>query len=667
MKVAALPLSQSESDPMSRVRPHARMAAACAAALLTACVAGPVWAQAGIQSLPRDLPAIPAPTADAFPGVIRHEVDATDLDRKIVWVKQTIPVPASGPMTLLYPKFLPGNHAPTGPIQLIGGLTVTGNGQRIEWLRDTLDPYAFHVDVPAGVREMEVEFQWLTQPDNSTWRVVMTPDVSNLQFEKAILYPAGYRHSGIMVQTTVKLPEGWNYGVALDTRSFEDGVAVFEPIDLEMLADSPMFAGRHHRVEDLDPGGRSPVRLHIVGDTAEAIAITDDQLAGFRNMVRQADLLFGSRHFDRYDFLLANSNQLGGIGLEHHRSSENAVPADFFRNWQAYHGARTLLPHEYVHSWNGKFRRPADQMTPNLNTPVQNTLLWVYEGQTEYWGEVLATRAGLVTPEETIVNIAGIAGFYDAQAGRGWRPLQDTTNHNLLGYRTTNPWGSWMRGTGDYYRESLLIWLDVDTKIRELTGDRRSLDDFAKGFFGIQDGVWEATPYTFNGLVEALNEVAPYDWTGFLRQRLDAAGPEAEAPLGGLERAGWRLVWTDAPTEVEQYVNGSGGGDFQYSLGFNLSGARVTGVQWGGPAWEAGIGAGWSLVSVNGQPGNAANLAAAITASKGNRQPISVVVRNGQRERTVQFDYHDGLRYPRLERIPGTRDRLTEILTPRAD
>ncbi len=651
---------------MTRARPHARLAA-CAAALMTVALAGPVWAQAGVQSLPHDIPAIPAPTAPAFPGVIRHEVDATDLDRKIVWVRETIPVPAPGPMTLLYPKFLPGNHAPTGPIQLVGGVTVTGGGQRIEWVRDLADPYAFHIDVPAGVREIEVSFQWLTQPDNAVWRVVMTPDVSNLQFEKAILYPAGYRHSGIMVQTSVKLPEGWNYGTALETRSFDNGLAIFEPIDLEMLADSPMFAGANHRVVDLDPGGRSPVRLHLVGDTPESIAITDDQTAGFRGMVRQADLLFGARHYDRYDFLLALSNQLGGIGLEHHRSSENAVPAGFFQNWTAYHGARTLLPHEYTHSWNGKFRRPTDQIQANLNTPVQNTLLWVYEGQTEYWGEVIGTRSGLVTPEETMANLAGIAAFYENQAGREWRPLQDTTNHNLLGYRATNPWGSWMRGTGDYYRESALIWLDVDTKIRELTGDRRSLDDFAKAFFGIQDGVWEATPYTFNGLVETLNGVAQYDWATFLRTRLDAVGPDAKAPLDGLERAGWRLIYVEAPNEVESYVNGPAAGDYQYSLGFNLSGTRITGVQWGSPAWDAGIGSGWSLVSVNGQPGNAANLSAAITAAKGTDQPISVVIRSGQRERTVRFDYHSGLRYPRLERIPGTRDRLSEILAPRTN
>ena len=650
---------------MTRVRHTARLAAACAAALLTACAAGSALAQAGVQSLPRDLPPIPAPTSDRYPGIIRHEVDATDLDRKIVHVRQVIPVAGPGPMTLLYPKFLPGNHAPTGPIQLVAGLVITAGGERLPWLRDTIDPYAFHVEVPAGVSEIEVEFQWLTQPENTTWRVVMTPDVSNLQFEKAILYPAGYRHSGIMVQTSVRLPEGWNYGVALDTRSFEDGLAVFEPIDLEMLADSPMFAGRHYRKVDLDPGGRSPVTLHIVGDTPEAIAITEAQVEGFRKMVDQADLLFGSRHFDRYEFLLATSNQLGGIGLEHHRSSENGVPADFFRNWTEYHGARTLLPHEYVHSWNGKFRRPADQMTPNLNVPVQNTLLWVYEGQTEYWGEVLATRAGLVTPEETLANIAGIAAFYVDQAGREWRPLQDTTNHNLLGYRTSNPWPSWMRGTGDYYRESLLIWLDVDTMIRELTGDRRSLDDFARGFFGIQDGVWEATPYTFNGLVEALNAVAPYDWAGFLRARLDAVGPEAQAPLQGLERAGWRLTWTDQPTEVERYVNGSGGGDFQHSLGFSLSGTRITAVRWGGPAHEAGIGAGWTLVSVNGQPGNAANLTAAVTAAKGGAQPLALVIRSGGRERAVELTWTEGLRYPRLERIPGTRDRLSEILAPR--
>jgi predicted metalloprotease with PDZ domain len=374
------------------------------------------------------------------------------------------------------------------------------------------------------------------------------------------------------------------------------------------------------------------------------------------------------RPFDRYEFLLGLTSRMGGIGLEHHRSSENTAPPGFFteEGWADNYNSRTLLPHEFVHSWNGKFRRPADLLTPNLNEPTQNRLLWVYEGQTEYWGEVVSARAGLVTKEEALVNLADVAAFYDHQPGREWRPLQDTTNHNLLGYRTTNPWSSWMRGTGDYYREALLVWLDVDTLIRAETGDRKSLDDFALGFFGIEDGVWEARPYRFEDVVAALNAVHPYDWAGFLRTRLDAVGPDAQAPLDGLERGGYRLIYVDEPSEVEQRLIGGLANNFQYSLGFNLSGTRITGIRWGGPMFEAEVGPGWTLATVNGQPGSAEVLRAAITTAKDGTEPIVLGLRNGDRERTVSFDYHDGLRYPRLERIPGTPDRIGDILTPRS-
>jgi len=635
-------------------------------ALLLATTALPALAQD--SSAPgRVSAAIPQPQDRPYPGVIRHQVDATDVERKIVRVRQVVPVAGPGPLTLLYPKFIPGNHAPTGPIQLIAGLTVMGGGERIEWRRDTLDPYAFHLDIPAGVDEITVDFQWLTQPDNSQWRVVMTPEMLNLQWEKAVLYPAGYNHDQITFQTSIRLPAGWQYGVALDTESFTDGVATFAPISLEMLADSPMFAGAHYRRIDIDPGGRTPVHLHIVADNAAAIAPTPEHLAGFEAMVDQADRLFGTRPFDRYEFLLGLTSRMGGIGLEHHRSSENTAPTGFFTpdGWAASYGARTLLPHEYVHSWNGKFRRPADLLMPNLNEPSQNTLLWVYEGQTEYWGEILSARAGLVTREEALANLADVAAFYDNQPGREWRALQDTTNHNLLGYRSTNPWSSWMRGTGDYYRESLLVWLDADTLIREATDGRKSLDDFARGFFGTEDGVWEARPYVFEDVVAALNAVHPHDWAGFLRERLDAVGPEAEAPLDGLARGGYRLVYVDQPTEVERRVIGGLEANFQYSLGFSLSGSRIVGIRWGGRMFEAGVGPGWNLVTVNGQPASAQVLRDAVTAAKGGTDPIVLGLRNGERERTVSFDYHDGLRYPRLERIPGTPDRIGDILAPR--
>ncbi len=616
-------------------------------------------------SLPHALPPIPAPQDRDYPGTIGIRVDLTDLAHKVVRVRQTVPV-SPGHLVLQYPKFIPGNHADTGPIQLVSGVTVTGNGRRIEWVRDTVDPHAFHLDIPADVTEIQVAFEWLTQPDNAVWRVVMTPEMVNLQWEKALLYPAGYNHSRITFAPSVVLPDGWNYGVALDTVSRDGAMVTFAPISLEHLADSPMFAGLHYRRVDIDPGGRSPVHLNLVGDTAASVAITPEWTAKYEALVDQADRLFGARHYDRYEFLLGLTSKLGGIGLEHHRSSENTASPDYFSSATPSYGTRGLLPHEYVHSWNGKFRRPSDEYVPNFNVPTQNTLMWVYEGQTEYWGDVLTPRSGLGTFEEAVINLAEVAGFYDRQPGREWRALQDTTNHNLLGYRTTNPWPSWMRGTGDYYREAMLIWLDADTLIREGTRDRKSLDDFAKGFYGVEDGVWEARPYTFDNVVAALNAVHPHDWATFLRSRLDAVGPEAKAPLDGIERAGWRLTYVDSLTPLEKRMMGSWSGDFQYSLGFTLgSGNRITGVRWGGPLFEQAVGAGWELVAVGNRTASAEALRQAVTAAKDGAEPIVLVIKRGDEFRTLSLDYHAGLRYPRLVRINGTRDRLADIFAPR--
>ncbi|MGQ2991980.1 M61 family metallopeptidase [Brevundimonas sp.] len=618
-------------------------------------------------ALPRPQPTIPAPTQATYPGVIRYEADITDLDRRIVSVRQTIPVAAPGPLTLLYPKFLPGNHADTGPIQLIAGVTVTANGQRVEWVRDTLEPYAFHLDIPAGVTEIEVAFQWLTQPDNAVWRVTMTPALVNLQWEKAILYPAGYASTGITVAPSVKMPEGWNYGVALDTERFEGGVATFKPVDLYTLVDSPMFAGAHYRRIGIDRT-HGDVFLNILGDEAKNIAPTEAQLDLYRNLVDQTDRLFGARHYDRYEFLFALTNQLGGIGLEHHRSSENTAAPDYFTAWDKSAGSRELLPHEFTHSWNGKHMRPADELTANYNVPTQNTLLWVYEGQTEYWGDILAARSGLHSKEEALISLAGVAAFYDQQPGREWRALQDTNNHNLLGYRVPGQWTSWMRGTGDYYREALLDWLDADTLICEQTNDRKSLDDFAKRFFGRNDGVIAPEGYTFEDVVAALNAVHPHDWAGFLRARLDAVGPEAKAPLDGLTRGGYRLAYVSDLTAAEKKVQSGWANDFQYSLGFTLSGTtnRLSNIRWGSPAFEAGVGAGWDLVAVNDVAATPERLRDAVTAAKGTETPVTLLLKSGDRFRTVALPYHGGLRYPRLERIEGTPDRLGAILAARA-
>ncbi|WP_269513387.1 M61 family metallopeptidase [Brevundimonas subvibrioides] len=656
---------------MSRLLAHA-----CAAALLVA--ATPAMAQSiGTGSGPTapdiggfpDSPAIPAPTRTPYPGTIRYEADITDLDHRVISAREIIPV-SPGPLTLLYPKYLPGNHADSGPIQLLAGVVITANGQRIEWRRDAVDPYAFHLDVPAGASEIEVNLQWLTQSDNANWRVVTTPSIVNLEWEKAILYPAGYVSTGITVEASVKLPAGWNYGTALTTVSHENDVARFEPVDLYTLVDSPMFAGANYRRIDIDPTGEA-VHLNIVSDEPGNIAPTAEQLGFYKNLVAQTDHLFGARHYDHYEFLLALTDQLGGIGLEHHRSSENTAAPDYFTNWGKSVGNRALLPHEFTHSWNGKFRRPADELTANYNVPTENSLLWVYEGQTEYWGDVLSARSGLHTLDQTRILLANRAAFYQNQPGRAWRNLQDTNNHNLLGYRIPGQWGSWMRGTGDYYDEAALIWLDADTLIREMTNGRKSLDDFARAMFGSgvegSDGVWVPNGYTFADVVAALNGVTEYDWATFLRTRLDATGPDATAPLDGIERAGYRLIYVDTPSAEEKAMNPGWGTDFQYSLGFSLQGPnnRIGGILWGGPIYEAGIGAGWDLIAVGDKAASPEVLRDAVTAARGGTAPIRLTLKSGTRIRTLDLNWTEGLRYPRLERIEGTPDRLADILAPR--
>ncbi|MFN7109761.1 MAG: peptidase M61, partial [Brevundimonas sp.] len=353
-------------------------------------------------------------------------------------------------------------------------------------------------------------------------------------------------------------------------------------------------------------------------------------------------------------------------GLEHHRSSENSVDPEFFTGWDTHLADRDLLSHEMNHSWDGKWRRPADQYVPNFNSPMQNSLLWVYEGQTQYYGQVVAARSGLLTKDQAMESLAMTAATYDARVGRQWRALQDTTNDPIISQRQPKPWLAWQRDE-DYYSEGQLIWLDVDTTIREMTGGRKSLDDFAKAFYGVQDGSFEPAPYTFEDVVAALNGVVANDWAAFLRTRLDATGPNAHAPLDGLTRAGWRLAYGETPTAYQKTLFGElKRNDFTYSLGFQTGeNNAIRSVQWGSPAFTAGLAPGMEIVAVNGQASTPDRLAAAVTAAKDPAVSVTLIVKDGDQYKTVALDYHDGLRYPRLERVAGTPDRLSDILTPR--
>jgi predicted metalloprotease with PDZ domain len=480
-----------------------------------------------------------------------------------------------------------------------------------------------------------------------------------VQWVSVTLYPAGYVARRITVQPNLKLPAGWQFASALETDKRDGDEVHFKPHDLETLIDSPLFAGRYAKTFDLDPGAKVPVRLNVFADKPESLEAKPEQIEAHRKLVKQAYKLFGLHHYNHYDFLFALSDEFGGIGREHHQSSENGVKPGYFTDWAKSEAGRDLLPHEYTHSWNGKFRRPAGQDVPNFNTPLQNAQLWVYEGQTQYWGNVLAARSGLVSASGARDALAATAARYDSVAGRSWRAVQDTVNDPILNARRPLGWANWQRSE-DYYSEGQLIWLDVDTRIRELSGDKRSLDDFARAFYGIDNGSFLPAFYSFEDVVATLNKVQPYDWSGFLRSKLDGHGPGA--PLDGLARAGWKLVYTDTPTDLIKGADERNKStDLSYSLGFTVAAdGAIRNVIWDGVGFRAGLAANSTIMAVNDRVYKPELLKAAIKEAKDGK-PIRLLVKKGNVLRNVALDYRGGLRYPRLERIPGTRDRLDGI------
>ena len=599
-----------------------------------------------------------------FPGTIQLAVDATDLSRRIYQVRERIPVQA-GPLKLWYPQWIPGNHAPTGPINQFAGLLISGNGQRLAWRRDPLDMYAFELEIPAGVTAIDIEFQSLSPTASDQGRVAMTTELMSVQWSRLLLYPAGFDARRIRFAPSLRLPPGWRFGSALEPVGSEGDLHRFQPLALVDLVDSPVYAGRHFKRYDLDPGAKAPVHLDVVADAPELLEAKPEILEAHRALVRQADRLFGTRPFAHYDFLLALSDQFSGIGLEHHQSSENGTFPGYLTG-EAPFSDNYLLPHEYTHSWNGKFMRPAKLWTPHYNTPMRNDLLWVYEGQTEFWAWVLAARAGLYTPQQAREVLAATAATFEQRAGRDWRDLQDTVYQVIVDFNDApQAWESWQRGY-DFYDEGILLWLDVDTKLAELSSGKRSLDDFARGFFGGYAGKVEARRYGFDEVINALGQVQAHDWTAYLRERIDSHGPGA--PLDGLARAGWKLVYTDTPNLAIADAAGEGEyDDFRFSLGLSIASdeGKVSEVLWNGPAYRAGIARDMQVVAVNDIAYKAERLQRAITAAKSGKQAIELLLRQGESYRSVRIDYRDGLRYPHLERIEGTADGLQRLLAPR--
>lgn len=609
---------------------------------------------------------IPPPRDIDYPAPLTLKVDVTDLERRVFAVHESIPV-RPGPLTLLYPEWLPGNHAPRGPIDSLAGLRITAGGRPLEWVRDPVNMYAFHVAVPANSSRLDLEFQFASPLLREQGRTVATPDILGLQWNTVVLYPAGYFSRRIIISPSLTLPEDWQFAAALEVSARRGNEVQFKPTSLEMLVDSPVFAGRYFSSVELDPGARVPVRLNLVADSADSLDFKAAQIEAHRRLVHEAYALFGPPHYDRYDFLLALSEHFGEIGLEHHRSSENRRLPGYFLEWDKSPAGRDLLPHEFSHSWNGKFRRPAGLATPDFNTPMRDSLLWVYEGLTNYTGFVLAARSALWSGEIARQAWASAAASMDRdRAGRLWRDLQDTTDQPIITARRPLSWLSWQR-TEDYYTEGQLLWLDVDTRIRELTAEKRSLDDFAHAFFSIDPGQLGPHTYTLEDVVQALHSVVAFDWAGYFRERLHSHGPGA--PLDGLTRGGWTLAYADAPGEFTRSSDEQHHlADFMYSLGFSVStqSSQLIEVRWGGPAYDAGLAIGTLLVAVNGREYKPELLKTALKLAKANRVPIELLVKNIDRFRTVRIPYYDGPRYPQLQRVSGTPDRLSAIMKPRA-
>ncbi len=641
--------------------------------LLAAVFASCTLAQTGPQPQPEPVPLPPpivAPVDRPYVGPLRLAVDLRNNIDRVEKVHEEIPAePGATEMVLLYPQWIPGEHEPSGPIARLAGIITTVDGQRVQWVRDRVNVYAFHIPLTHGAKTVDLDFDYLSPIKPAAGRIEISDAIADLEWNEVVMYPAGYFSRDILVDTTLKLPSGWKYATALETASNPNDTVHFEPTPLNTLIDSPLYAGLHYERIDLSPSSTNVVRLNIFADAEADLKMTPEELQQHRKLAVEAEKLYGSHHYKHYDFLLLLSEKVGGIGLEHHQSSEDGHPANYLTDWPSGIVGRDLLAHEYTHSWNGKFRRPAGLWTPNFNVPMTDDLLWVYEGMTQYWGNVLTARAGMRTPEQTRDVFAHVAAGFAASPGRDWRPLVDTTNQPIVSQRAAVSWVSYQRPE-DYYTEGELIWLDADTKIRELTNGSKSLDDFCKKFLGVYNGSFITYQYTLDDVVRDLNEVAPYNWKEFLRQRVYDLHPEV--PTQGFAQGGYKLVYTDEPIQWRVKENAAlGVADFSTSLGFSVGvphstdhSNMISNVWWGSVAFTAGVTPNMVIVSVNGAAYSAEVLTNAILTAEREKKPLQLQFRRDNHYLTVELPYYKGLRYPSLQRVDGTPDRLDDILAP---
>jgi predicted metalloprotease with PDZ domain len=599
------------------------------------------------------------------PGPIRIQVDATQVAQKVLHAELSIPA-EPGPLTLYYPKWLPADHSPDGPIWNVAGLNFSAAGKPLPWSQDSVDMYAFHVQVPPQVSSITARLDFLLSAPGPTidFSASGSAKLFVLMWNQVLLYPAGWPVHSLTAEPRLRLPSGWKCSTALPVSEKASSDITFRPVALDLLVDSPVQSGEYMKVVPLTPGENPAHEIDIAAENPSSLDLPPEMIEKYVRLIREAQALYQSHHYRKYHFLLTLSDNVMGLGQEHHESSDDRVPANALSDPNQRLLEGDLFPHEFTHSWNGQYRRAEGLATADYQQPMKGDLLWVYEGLTSYLGTVLAARSGLWTADQAREKLASIASTLDHRAGRTWRSLENTSRAGQILYFAPSEWVSYRRGT-DFYAESVLLWLEADVTIRKLTQGHRSLDDFCSRFLGGPDVTPSIKTYTFDDVITAMNATAAYDWRTFFRDRLDSTS--AHAPLGGLTDGGWQLDYNDEPnTMISASQAASGLADYTSSLGLvvKADGAIQDAIP-GMPAFQSGISPYTRIVGVNQRQFSLNELNTAIAEAKSEMAPIVLSVFNTSILETHEIAYHDGLRYPHLVRDKTTVDYLTEILKPR--
>jgi len=595
------------------------------------------------------------------------KVDATDAPRRLFHVQIKMPT-QSGPLTLLYPKWIPGEHTPIGPITNLVGLKFMAAGQPVAWRRDDVNMYAFHLDMPQGATSLDIAFDYISSSDEdfaSTSGSSVTSELAVLNWNQTVLYPQGSDPDRIRCQAALKVPPGWRYGTALPMARESGNEVEFQPVSLTTLVDSPVSTGIHYRTVDLGSDGGAGHYVHIAADSERALEVSPDTVRHWKDLVGETAALFASRHYRSYHFLLTLSDHIARNGIEHHESSDDRDYERTLIDPELLKGDATLLPHEMTHSWNGKYRRPEGLATGGYDAPMRGDLLWAYEGLTNYLGEVLTARSGLWSQEDYRDSLAITAAQLDRESGRTWRPLEDTAVAAQLLYFAPDEYSDYRRSV-DYYPEGSLIWLEVDVLIRRLSQGAKSLNDFCRSFYGGPGGAPALKPYKFDDLVTALNTLQPYDWAGFFQTRLRSTDPHA--PLGGINGGGWKLVYNGTRSDLwkafEQWKKEI---DLSFSIGLRVKeDGTVEDIAMNGSSAKAGIAPAMKLIAVNGREFNPTTLREAVQQTATSTTPLELLLKTGVYYKTYRVDYHGGEQYPHLERVEATPDLISLISAPLA-